>query len=154
MRTVAGSNTLLLLVKLFSSYAMMYLWIRARMVSFLLLVHNTSTKPSRFRLQCTYSFTQSKQSAKLFSSRQNWDSFNPSLSHTLSRLQVCPPLWLRGEGHTCWREGVWESPNSDEGTYIVVLFIYMYFVLLYITIISLFLTFFLVFLYSHGWAYL
>ncbi len=33
-----------------------------------------------------------------------------------------PPSW--GEGHTCWRERGWESPNSDEGTYTVVLFIY------------------------------
>ncbi len=32
-----------------------------------------------------------------------------------------------GEGHTRWRERGWESPNSDEGTYTVVLFIYMYF---------------------------
>jgi hypothetical protein len=35
---------------------------------------------------------------------------------------------VRGEGRTRWRERGWESPNSDEGTYTVVLFIYMYFV--------------------------
>ncbi len=34
-----------------------------------------------------------------------------------------PRFW--GEGHT--RERGWESPNSDEGTYTVVLFIYTYF---------------------------
>jgi hypothetical protein len=33
-----------------------------------------------------------------------------------------------GEGHTRWRERGWESPNSDEGTYTVVLFINTYFV--------------------------
>jgi hypothetical protein len=41
---------------------------------------------------------------------------------------VPPPLWCRGEGHTRWREKGWEIPNSDEGTYTAVLFIYMYFV--------------------------
>jgi hypothetical protein len=43
------------------------------------------------------------------------------------QARVPPPLWFRGEWHTRWRERVWESPNSDEGTYTVVLFIYMYF---------------------------
>ena len=52
---------------------------------------------------------QSRQSAKLFSSRRNWD-------------------YPMGGGHTRWRERGWESPYSDEGTYTVVLFIYMYFV--------------------------
>ncbi len=33
-----------------------------------------------------------------------------------------PPFW--GEGHTLWQERGWESPNSDEGTYNVVIFIY------------------------------
>ncbi len=37
-----------------------------------------------------------------------------------------PPLWFSGEGHTRRRER--ESPNSDVGTYTVVLFIYMCFV--------------------------
>ncbi len=40
-------------------------------------------------------------------------------------IRVCPPppppFW--GEGHTRWRERDWESPNSDEGTYPVVLFV-------------------------------
>jgi hypothetical protein len=39
-----------------------------------------------------------------------------------------PPPRSRGEGHTRWRERGWESTNSDEGTYTVVLFIYTYFV--------------------------
>jgi hypothetical protein len=38
----------------------------------------------------------------------------------------CRLCW--GEGHTRWRERGWESPNSDEGTYTGVLFIYTYFV--------------------------
>jgi hypothetical protein len=36
------------------------------------------------------------------------------------------PSLVPEEGHTCWRERGWESPNSDEGTYAVVLFIYTY----------------------------
>ncbi len=39
-----------------------------------------------------------------------------------------PPPRFWGEGHTRWRERGWESPNSDERTYTVVLFIYTYFV--------------------------
>jgi hypothetical protein len=35
-----------------------------------------------------------------------------------------PPFPSGGEGHTSWREREWESPNSDEGTYTVVLFTY------------------------------
>ncbi len=65
---------------------------------------------------------QSRQSAKLFSSRRNWDSPNPSPAGE------CAPLRFWGEKHTLWRARGWESPNSDEGTYTVVLFIYMYFV--------------------------
>ncbi len=48
--------------------------------------------------------TQSRQSAKLF-------------------LQSA-----HSEGHTRWLERGWESPNSDEGTYNVVLIKYTYFV--------------------------
>ncbi len=57
-----------------------------------------------------------------FSSRRNWDSPNPSPAGEC----VPPRFW--GEVHTRWREKGWESPNSDEGTYTVVLFIYTYFV--------------------------
>ncbi len=42
------------------------------------------------------------------------------------QANVPHPLWFKGEGHTRWRER--ESPNSDEGTYTVVLFICMCFV--------------------------
>jgi hypothetical protein len=42
--------------------------------------------------------------------------------------QAGMPLWFLGEGHTRWRERGWESSNSDEGTYTVVLCKYMYFV--------------------------
>ncbi len=38
--------------------------------------------------------------------------------------------WFREEGHTRRRARGWDSPNSNEGTYTVVLFIYMYFVVL------------------------
>ncbi len=39
------------------------------------------------------------------------------------------PLWFRGEGQTRWRERGWESSNSGEGTYTVVLCLNMYFVI-------------------------
>ncbi len=58
-----------------------------------------------------------------FSSRRNWDSLNPSPAGECAPL---PRFW--GEGHTRWRERGWESPNSAEGTYTLVLFLYMYFV--------------------------
>ncbi len=67
---------------------------------------------------------QNRQSAKLFSSSRNWDSPSPSPAGECAP----PPLWFRGEGHTHWRKRGWESPNSDEGAYTVVLFINMYFV--------------------------
>jgi hypothetical protein len=59
----------------------------------------------------------------LFFSRRNWDSPNPSPK---ARMPPSPRFW--GEGNTRWRERGWESPNSDEGTDTVVLFIYTYFV--------------------------
>jgi hypothetical protein len=40
-----------------------------------------------------------------------------------------PPLLVRGEGHNPYWERGWESPNSDEGTYTVVLCIYIIYVL-------------------------
>jgi hypothetical protein len=40
-----------------------------------------------------------------------------------------PSRFCGGEGRTRWRERGWESPNSDEGTDTMVLFIYTYFVL-------------------------
>ncbi len=56
------------------------------------------------------------------------------LSFFSSRWNGAPPTThphasvLRGEGHTRWRERGWESSNSDEATYTVVLYICMYFV--------------------------
>jgi hypothetical protein len=61
-----------------------------------------------------------------FSSRRNWDSPNPSPAR---ECVPPPPLWFWEEGHTRWRERGWESPSSNEGTYTVVLFIYVYFVM-------------------------
>jgi hypothetical protein len=49
----------------------------------------------------------------LFSSRRNWDSPTPSPAGECAP----PPLGERG----------WGNPNSDEGTYTVVIYIYMYF---------------------------
>jgi hypothetical protein len=65
---------------------------------------------------------QSRQSAKLF-----LQSSELRLPQPITRRQVCPPPPLfRGGGHTRWRERGLESPNSDEGTYSVVLCIYIY----------------------------
>jgi hypothetical protein len=63
---------------------------------------------------------KSRQSAKLF-----LQSSELGLPQPLTCRQACPSLWFRGEGHTRWRERGWESPNSNEGTYTVVLFIYV-----------------------------
>ncbi len=56
---------------------------------------------------------QSRQSAKLFLQSSELGLPQP-LTH---RRVLPPPLWLRGEGHTRWRERGRESPNSNEGTY-------------------------------------
>ncbi len=66
-------------------------------------------------------YTLSRQSAKLCSSRRNWDSPNP-----LPAGECDPPppgsQWSRmisiqyrywGEWHARWRERGWEGPNSD-----------------------------------------
>ncbi len=46
------------------------------------------------------------------------------LPQPLTHRRVCPPpLWFRGEGHTGWQERGWDSRNSDEETYTVVLYI-------------------------------
>ncbi len=47
-----------------------------------------------------------------------------SLVRPLTRSEYAPPLWHRGEGHIHRWERGWESPNSDEGTYTVVLYMY------------------------------
>ncbi len=54
---------------------------------------------------------------------RNWNSPNPSPAG-----ECVPPPPVLGGGHTRWRERGWESPNSGEGTYTVVLFILTYFV--------------------------
>ncbi len=64
------------------------------------------------------------QRAKLF-----LQSSELGLPHPLTRRRVCPPLWLGGGGgggHTRLRERGWGSPSSDERTYTVVQYIYMY----------------------------
>jgi hypothetical protein len=53
-------------------------------------------------------------------SRPFWDSPNPSPAGECAP----PPFGSGGRGHTRWRERGWESPNSNEGTYTVVLFIF------------------------------
>jgi hypothetical protein len=87
--------------------------------------HYTDVGTSRYELECsTRAFqtllivylgqatTQSRQSAKLFSSRRNWDSPNPSPSG-----ECAPPLVPGGGAHLLAIGGVGESQNSDEGTY-------------------------------------
>jgi hypothetical protein len=65
-----------------------------------------------YRLYERTSNPQSRKSAKLF-----LKSSELGLPQPLTRRRVCPPPRFWGE-----------SPNADEGTYTVVLFIYMYFV--------------------------
>ncbi len=60
-----------------------------------------------------YQIAQSRQSAKRFSSRWNWDSPTP-----LAVGECAPPP--TGGGHTRLRLKGWGSPNSNEGTYTVV----------------------------------
>jgi hypothetical protein len=69
---------------------------------------------------------QSRQSAKLFH-----QSSELGLPQTLTRGgRAPPPPGSGGRGTLAVGRGVgtWESLNSDEGTYAVVLFIYAYFV--------------------------
>jgi hypothetical protein len=60
-----------------------------------------------------------------FSSRRNWNSPTP-----LAAGECTPPPHplVRVGGHTCLREWGWGSPNSNAGTYTVVLCIHKYFV--------------------------
>ncbi len=67
-------------------------------------------------------YFKSCKTTKLFSSRRNWDSPNPSPAGEYAR----PPLVPGGGAHSLWLERGWESPNSDEGTYTEVLCIYVY----------------------------
>ncbi len=67
---------------------------------------------------------QSRQSAKRFSSRWNWASPTP-----LAAVEYAPPPFGPGGGHTRLRLKGWGSPNSNEGTYTVVLYICKYFVI-------------------------
>jgi hypothetical protein len=74
-----------------------------------------------FSIQNHFFSPQSRQSAKPF-----LQSSELGLPQPLTSRRVCPPPWFWGEGHTRWRERGRESPNSDEGTFTVVLFIYTY----------------------------
>ncbi len=68
--------------------------------------------------------SQSMQSAHLFSSRRNWDSPNPSPAGECAPF----PFGSGGRGTLAGELGGGRVPNSDEGTYIVVLCKYTYFV--------------------------
>jgi len=63
-----------------------------------------------------------RQSAKLFSSFRNWDPPTPSPAGECALSP--PPPGSGGRGTLAGERGVVDSPNSDEGTYTVVLFIY------------------------------
>ncbi len=96
-----------------------------------------------------HSIPQSRQSAKRFSSRWNWDSPTP-----LAAGECAPPctLWSGGRAHSLAAKGV-GGPNSNEGTYTVVLYIYKYFVhsTIFNWIIILLLTHFTVSRISRTW---
>ncbi len=64
---------------------------------------------------------QSRRSAKLVLQSSELGLPRPL---TRTRVYAPPPLLVPGEGHTSWRVREWESPNSDDGTYIVVLYLY------------------------------
>jgi hypothetical protein len=66
---------------------------------------------------------QSKQSAKLFLQPSELE-----LPHPLTRRRVCTPPPLGSGGAYSLARGGWGSPNSDEVTALVVLWVYMYFV--------------------------
>jgi hypothetical protein len=57
-----------------------------------------------------------------FSSRRNWDSPTPSPAGDCAPSPLIPG---GGEGHTRLRERGWGSPNSNKGTYTVVLHLYL-----------------------------
>jgi hypothetical protein len=84
-----------------------------------------SLKVRRPFLQDSVSLPQSRQSAKLFSSRRNL-----GLPQPLTRRRVCPPPTLvpGGGAHSLAREGVGNS-QFRRGTYTVVLCIYVYFLI-------------------------
>jgi hypothetical protein len=52
----------------------------------------------------------------------------------LHSLELGPTLWSGGGGHTRLRLKWWGSPNSNEGTYTVVLYIYKYFVIMTVNV--------------------
>jgi hypothetical protein len=58
-----------------------------------------------------------------FSSRRNWDSPTPLAAGECAP----PPFGPGGREHSPAEKGV-GSPNSEEGTYTVVLYVYKYFV--------------------------
>jgi hypothetical protein len=74
-------------------------------------------------LQLQRLMAKSRQSAKLFSSRRNWDSPTP---HPQARM--LPPFGSGWRGTLAGERGGGRVPNSDEGTSTVVLCKYMYFV--------------------------
>jgi hypothetical protein len=83
-----------------------------------------SNEPNFGRIHLTEQYLlQSRQSAKLFLQSSEF-----GLPQPVTRWRVFPP-GSGGGGHTRWRERGGESPNFDEGTYTVVLFIYTYFAL-------------------------
>jgi hypothetical protein len=84
-----------------------------------------STKTRKdFVRQTRKQYTRHRQSAKLFV-----QSSELGLPQPFTRRRVCPSPPGSGGGHTRWRETGSKSPNSNKGTYTVVLFIYMYFVI-------------------------
>jgi len=75
---------------------------------------------------CYMAFFALRQSAKLFSSCRNWDSPTPT---PLAAGECAPHPLVPGGGHTRLRIRGWGSPNSDEWTYTVMLYIYKNFVM-------------------------
>jgi hypothetical protein len=85
------------------------------------------SKFTYFKIQtcksCVYCTMQYVKSRVQSQSRQSAKPFLQS-----SELGLPQPLPAGECEHTRWRKRGWESPNSDEGTYTVVLLKYTYFV--------------------------
>ncbi len=87
-----------------------------------LLKRYTDIPPLASASVTTGGISQSRQSAKHFSSRWNRDSPTPLATGECAP----PPFGPGGRAHSLAAKGV--GPNSNEGTYTVVLYICKYFV--------------------------
>jgi hypothetical protein len=89
---------------------------------FLIRTHGCTSSSPLFHTK-SFLLSTERQSAKPFLQSSELGLPQPLTSR---RVSPPPPPVLGGGTHTRWRKRGRESPNSDEGTYTVVLFIYTY----------------------------